>query len=114
MYVSLDFKLICEQVLLEEDLKDLLVNEIKPTINQLLRDYKSQKNNPQIDQKLLHNSLWEELFDLKKQIVQELKRQFNIDVNTPQKMDQFVRDKQLEFPFLKTLHSEYIKRIPMK
>lgn len=114
MHLPLDFQLICEQVLLEEDLKDLLFNEIKPLIDKALQDYQSQKTNPQIDKKLLHNALWKELFDLKKEIVPKLKAEFNIDVNTPQKMDQFVRDKQLEFPFLKALHSGYIKQIPMK
>jgi len=109
--VPLNFQLICEQVLLEEDLNDLLVNDVRPNIDQALKDYKSQKTNPQIDKKLLHNALWKELFDIKKEMIPELKRQFNIDINTPSKLDQFIRDKQIRFPFLKALHSEYIKQL---
>ena len=112
--MPLDFQIICEEVLLEENLKDLLTHEIKPLINQALKDYQTQKTNPQIDKKLLHNGLWKELLDIKKEMVSQFKKQFNVDINSPSKLDQFVRDKQSKFPFLKALHSEYIKQIPMK
>jgi hypothetical protein len=107
--MSLNFQLICEQVLLEEDLKDLLINKFQPLINNALKDYTSQKTNPKVDKKLLHNALWKELSDIKKEMVPDFRGQFNIDINTPSKLDQFIKDKQLEFPFLKTLHSQYIK-----
>lgn len=116
MYASLDFQIICEQVLLEEDIKGDLIADVKPLVVQALKDYESQKRNPQIDKKLLHSALFQELSDIKAKTV-EILAQYSVNANTPEKLDKFIYDKvysrdkqeQKEFEFLLPLRSTYIK-----
>ena len=113
---SRKFQAICKQILLEEGLRDDLITIIKPLVIQALKDYKFQKNNPQIDKKLLHIALYQELKDIKIKTA-EILSQYSLDVNTQQKMDKFIFDKvyskdkqeQKELEFLLPLRSEYIK-----
>jgi hypothetical protein len=116
MYSSLDFQLICEQILLEEDIRGDLIADIKPLVVQALKDYESQKGNPKIDKKLLHSALFQELNDIKAETIKIL-AQYSVNVNTPEKLDKFIYDKvyskdkqeQKELEFLLPLRSTYIK-----
>lgn len=106
----LDFQLLCEQVLLEEDLDNSLVNVIKPLVDDALKDYKNQKNNPNINKKFLHNALWSEIKDIKKDLAKEI-AQYKIPAQTENDIDKFIQDKKTKYPFLRILHSQYIKQI---
>lgn len=103
----IDFKLLCEEILLEEVLNPLLSRINAEAIN-AKKDYDNQINQPNVDKNFLFKALKAEINDLRNELRNELAK-FKIDISNPQKFDNWVTDRIPEFKGLKYILYSYIK-----
>jgi hypothetical protein len=103
----IDFKFLCEEILLEEVLNPLLSRISADAIN-AKKDYTNQVNQPNTDKKFLFNALKAEINDLRNELKTELSK-FKIDIGTPEKFDNWVTDRTPQFNGLKYILYSYIK-----
>lgn len=105
--MAIDFKLLCEEILLEEVLNSLLLRISTLAFN-AKKDYNEYINQPNADKRFLFNALKAEINDLRKELKTGLAK-FKIDVSDPQKFDNWVTDKARQFEGLKYILYSYIK-----
>lgn len=105
--MMIDFKLLCEEVLLENVLNPLLARISSDAIN-AKKDYDKLINEPNANKTFLYNALKSEINDLRKELKNELIK-FKIDVNTPEKFDSWLIDRTDLFSGLKYILYSYIK-----
>ena len=105
--MMIDFKLLCEEILLEEVLNPLLSRISADAIN-AKKDYDNQINQPNVDKRFIFNALKAEINDLRNELKTELVK-FKIDISNSQKFDNWVIDKSDQFKGLKYILYSYIK-----
>ena len=104
----IDFKLLCEEVLLENVLNPILAR-ISSDATNAKRDYDKHLKDPNQDKKFLFNAFKSEINDLRTQLKRELTKFGQIDISTPQKFDAWLIDRADLFPGLKYILYSYIK-----
>jgi hypothetical protein len=97
--MAIDFKFLCEEILLEQVLNPLLSRISADAIN-AKKDYDSQINQPNADKNFLFKALKAEINDLRNELKTELAK-FKIDISNTQKFDNWVTDRIPEFKGLK-------------
>ncbi len=104
----IDFKLLCEEVLLENVLNPILAGISSDAVN-AKKDYDKLNQDPNQDKKFLYNAFKSEINDLRKELKSELSKFGQIDISTPEKFDSWLIDRADLFPGLKYILYSYIK-----
>lgn len=111
---ELDFHFLCEQVLLEEAVHDLLTRVSSDALA-AIKDYETEMAKPGADKKFVIAAIKQELNDLRNELHQGILRELsylpgktNIKLQTTEDLDNFIYDKAVRYDGLRYLLSKII------
>lgn len=105
--MEIDFKLLCEEILLESVLDPILARISADAVN-AKRDYDGLVKQANQNPSFLFSALKQEINDLRKELKNELSK-FNVDISSPEKFDNWITDRTGKYPGLKNILYSYIK-----